>query len=76
MNQRAHYEASCIIQKAQIDVKDRGLLARRDAAVATAELQVLEDALDEDDNASMNVLLGNNTWTITLVIRIFVLVNK
>ncbi len=50
MNQKAQNEASYIIQKAQFDAKEKGLLAKKDAAVASAELQVLEDALDEEED--------------------------
>ena len=50
LHQKAKYEATCILQKTRLDVREKGLSARKEAAVAMAELTVFE--VEEADDAA------------------------
>ncbi|CAG2215035.1 unnamed protein product [Mytilus edulis] len=50
LTQKAEYEATCIIEKAKLAAKEKGLSARKEAAVAMAELNAIEE--DETESES------------------------
>ncbi|CAG2207701.1 unnamed protein product [Mytilus edulis] len=55
LTQKAEYEATCIIEKAKLAAKEKGLSARKEAAVAMAELNAIEEdetELESSDNGS------------------------
>ncbi|CAC5400193.1 unnamed protein product [Mytilus coruscus] len=52
LTQKAEYEATCIIEKAKLAAKEKGLSARKEAAVAMAELNAIEE--DETEPSQLD----------------------